>query len=123
MNFFDALNVHLAWKHRLRGYLEGTSGEQLEPAVVSRDDCCDLGRWIASQREDKSDLPEFVHMCEQHAAFHRCAGHIVARMQAGDADGAEHVLVTEYAQLSARVIRAITKLNRVLESEHEHEAA
>lgn len=116
MDFFDALNVHLAWKHRLRGYLEGTSGEHLDPAVVGREDCCELGRWIASQRNAGKDLPEFIHMREQHAAFHRCAGDIVQRKLAGDACGAEHVLVTDYAQLSARVIRSITRLNRILES-------
>jgi hypothetical protein len=123
MNFFDALNVHLAWKQRLREYLEGRSGEQLDPAVVGREDCCELGRWIASQQDTKQHLPEFMNMREQHAAFHRCAGAIVQRVHAGDGEGAEHVFLTEYAQLSARVIKSITKLNRVLESDHVHEAA
>lgn len=123
MDFFDALNVHLAWKHRLRGYLEGTSGEELDPEVVARDDCCELGRWIAAEGEAMAGLPEFIHMREQHTAFHRCAGDVVRCRQSGDVDGAEHLLVTEYAQVSARVIRSITRLNRVLEEGRTHKAA
>lgn len=117
MNFFDALNIHLAWKQRLREYVEGGGAERLEPAVVGNHRCCELGHWIAEEYEARKDLPEFNAMCEQHAAFHRCAGQVVEHMQAGDVSAARDLLLTEYAVLSARVVKAITKLNRTLTSD------
>jgi len=111
VNSSDTLIVHLAWKHRLRGYLEGVSGETLDPEVVAREDCCELGHWIASRCDALSAVPEFIQMREQHAAFHRCAGNIVRCKP----DGAEYLLTTEYARLSARVVYAITRLSHVLE--------
>ncbi len=123
MNFFDALNIHLAWKQRLREYVEGGGAERLDPAVVRNDHCCELGRWIAEQYEVRKGLPEFVTMCEQHTAFHRCAGQVVEHMQAGDSSAARDLLLTEYAVLSARVVKAITKLNRALEGAAVNEAA
>ncbi|MCK9532083.1 MAG: CZB domain-containing protein [Hydrogenophaga sp.] len=117
MNFFDALNIHLAWKQRLREYVEGEGAERLDPAIVGNHHCCELGRWIAEESEARKDSPEFAAMCEQHAAFHRCAGLVVEHMQAGDVSTARDLLLTDYAVLSARVVKAITKLNRALESE------
>jgi hypothetical protein len=124
MNFYDALNAHLAWKLRLRDYIDGKQGEYLEPEHVGCDDGCELGRWIRSQYPLMRQVPEFRRVREQHADFHRCAAEVVQAVNAGDLEGAEYALQNEYAHLSALVVKSITKLNRSLsEEEKASEAA
>jgi len=114
MNFYEALNAHLAWKLRLRDYIDGRHGEYLEPSHVGCDDGCELGRWIRAQYPRLKNIPEFRRVREQHADFHRCAAEVVQAVNMGDVAAAEQALQQEYAHLSALVVKSITKLDRAL---------
>jgi hypothetical protein len=72
LNFKTSIEVHMHWKLRLKAVIEGNSTEQLDPAVICRDDECILGKWIygeSSERYRSSGL--FKELCEHHALFHR----------------------------------------------------
>lgn len=122
MNFFDALDAHLSWKQRLRRYLEGQLAEDLQPEAVGCEDGCDLGRWIRSTNGSLRHLPEFRKMRELHADFHRCAAEVVEAVKSGDPQGAEQAFSTEFSQLSAMVVKSITKLSRSLDEKISHAA-
>jgi hypothetical protein len=124
MNFYDVLNVHLAWKLRLRECVLDNNAEHLDPGQVGRDDSCELGRWISSQYAAKKDSPEFMKVRELHADFHRCAAEIVQAVNQGSTHDANNMLQTEYLHLSAMLVKSLTKLNKVVaEVVRENEAA
>ena len=45
MNFEDAIRSHTNWKIKLKEYISKRDGS-LNHTEVSKDNCCDLGKWI-----------------------------------------------------------------------------
>jgi len=43
MNFFDAINAHIAWKLKLQKYIDGISEDKLNPDIVCQDNQCKIG--------------------------------------------------------------------------------
>lgn len=114
MNFFDAINAHVAWKLRLRNYIDGTSEEALDPQIVGRDDHCPLGQWIYTHLDSHGNKPLFRQVQVQHADFHRCAAEIIETVDNKMNDVADMLLGHDYAQLSHMIIKSLTKLDKEL---------
>ena len=114
MNVLDAINAHVMWKLRLRKYVAGTSEESLDSAVVGTDHQCMLGKWIYSEGQAFSHLPEFKQMVEEHAQFHRCAAEIIDLVDEGESKEADGVLRGRYNRLSHDISGILTKLGRSL---------
>lgn len=112
LNFMTAIEAHIKWKSRLVNYIQGTSAEELKVDVVSRDDQCPLGKWIygvGGERFGTIDI--FGEMKDQHTQFHRCAGRVLERAQAGKKDEAMHLLqYGDYVRASEQVKRLLAKL-------------
>ncbi len=117
MNFFEAINAHVAWKLRLRKHIDGISDEVLDPKVVGCDDKCPLGQWIYSTLDEHEGLPLFNQVRVQHADFHRCAAEIITATDEGNKDSAEKLLSDDYAQLSHMIVKSLTKLSKELEGD------
>lgn len=117
MNLYDAINAHVAWKVRLRDYLDGTSEEMLDPRQVGRDDKCELGQWIHANIDSHANKPLFKQVQLQHADFHRCAAEIVATVDSGKLADADKLLGHKYAQLSRSIVKSLTQLDRELQEE------
>lgn len=117
MNFFDAINAHVAWKVRLQKHIKGESEERLDPEVVGRDDLCNLGKWIYSNASQHGEIALFRQVREQHADFHRCAAEIIETTNRGDKAGAEHKLHNDYAHLSNMIVKSLSKLGKELPDE------
>ena len=117
MNLFDAINAHVAWKIRLRKYVDGVSEETLDPEVVGCDDKCALGQWIYSTADEHDGLPLFHQVRVQHTHFHRCAADIIIATDEDQIEIAETLLREEYGQLSQMIVRSLTKLSRELDLE------
>lgn len=116
----NAVQAHTRWKTRLRAALDG-AGEKLDPAVVGRDNACDLGKWIHGEGgEQYSDMKAFGELKTAHAKFHRCAAEIVRKNEAGDKKAAEKLLGPdgEFAAASSVTIRAIKRLEKELHVKH-----
>jgi len=117
MNFFEAINAHVAWKVRLQQHIKGVSEEQLDATVVGRDDQCALGKWIYNNIGRHGEMPLFRQVQEQHADFHRCAAEIIDSANRGDQTEAEHKLHHDYAHLSHMIVKSLSRLGKELPEE------
>lgn len=117
MNFFEAINAHVAWKLRLRKHIDGVSDEVLDPAIVACDDKCVLGQWIYHVVDKHDSMPLFHQVRVQHADFHRCAAEIIVAADEGNKADAEKLLHDDYAQLSHMIVKSLTKLSKELGGE------
>lgn len=117
MNFFDAINAHVAWKVRLQKHIKGESEEQLDASVVGRDDLCMLGKWIHANVGQHGEMPLFRQVQEQHADFHLCAAEIIESANRGEQAEAEHKLHHDYAHLSYMIVKSLSKLGKELPDE------
>jgi hypothetical protein len=113
LNVMDAINAHVRWKVRLQAYLNGTSTEELDPAVICRDDQCALGKWIHGPALKHFEGNETFHQLRtDHAEFHLIAGDVVNHVQANERPAAEALMDNEYKYASRRVVQALTELDQ-----------
>ncbi len=113
ISIMDAINAHIKWKVRLQDYLNGTSGEQLDPMVICRDDQCALGKWIHGPAlKHFHEQTAFHSLRADHAQFHFIAGTVVKKVQEHDAASAHALMENEYAQASRKVVQSLNALNQ-----------
>lgn len=103
LDFDGAIAAHGKWKQRLLDYVAG-GGEQLDPAVVGRDDQCALGCWIHGDGRALRGNAGYTELKGEHAGFHRCAADVIRTQLAGNSDGARAQISGEFSNRSARVI-------------------
>lgn len=113
MNFYDAINSHVAWKVHLQNHLLGISDAAFDIHTVGQDTLCALGRWLYANLATWQDQPLYWEVIKVHAAFHRRAGEIVHLHAAGKTAEAEHLLHHEYAELSHQLVHALRELSRI----------
>ena len=103
LDFDGAIAAHGKWKQRLLDYVAG-DGEQLDPAVVGRDDQCALGCWIHGDGRALRGNALYSDLKLEHAGFHRCAAEVIRTRMSGDDDGAREQIAGEFSNRSKRVI-------------------
>ncbi len=112
MDFDAAILVHSKWKRRLQDFVAGKSTETLDRARIARDDVCDLGKWIETQRAALAGDADFRNLIARHKDFHERAAEVVALCEAGTKDLAQKALdpTAPYSRASAGVVNAIVRL-------------
>lgn len=115
VNLDDAIAVHQKWKIRLGMVIEGHSADALDPAVVEKDDQCELGKWLHGDGRVHREKPEFSPVVSEHAMFHRHAAGVLRKAQKGDTAGARLDLDGPYHQQSQKVVLAIIKLKKAIQ--------
>jgi hypothetical protein len=112
MNFDDAINAHTKWKVRLRMCIDGT--EKLDPAVVCKDNQCDLGKWIYGEGAKYNKAASYSTLKAEHANFHKCAADVVTKANAGKKAEAEALLgpTGNFAKASQATVSAIMKMKK-----------
>jgi hypothetical protein len=112
LNFMAAIDVHMKWRGRLESYIQGSNKEDLQVDQISRDDQCQLGKWIHGiGNEQFGTLDTFAEMTAQHAHFHVCAGKVLATAKAGNKQDALHMLAHgDYLRASERIKMLLAKL-------------
>ncbi len=115
MNFDEAVAAHTKWKARLRATLDG-AGEALDPAMVARDDACDLGRWIHGDGSRYKALAEHQALRAAHARFHTCAAEVVTKSAQGMKAEAESLMASggAFSKTSTETISAIMAMQRAV---------
>jgi methyl-accepting chemotaxis protein len=103
LDYDGAIAAHGKWKQRLLDYVSG-GGEQLDPAVVGRDDQCALGCWIHGDGRALRGNAQYTELKGEHAGFHRCAAEVILTQMAGNSDGARAQIAGEFTNRSLRVI-------------------
>lgn len=104
LNLRDVLNAHLAWNDRLKGFLEGTSNEQLDVNQIAPDNLCILGKWIYGPGQKQfGKLKEFSELRQTHNLFHKTAGQIVHEFKTGNSNTAANLLRSKFRPLSNQI--------------------
>ncbi|WP_374594515.1 methyl-accepting chemotaxis protein [Aquabacterium sp.] len=115
-DFSEAVAAHSAWKTKLRNAV--LSGEQLDAATISRDDCCPLGKWLHGSGRAWSHKPSFVELVSRHQTFHSEAGSVAKLINEGQSQRAAAMLEggTPYAHATQAVIIALRNLKSDVEA-------
>ena len=115
--FYSAVEAHIKWKVRLSKYIEGTSSEKLDPAVIACDDRCDLGKWIYANLDNYKESTTFLAVRHDHAEFHKTAAGIVELCHSGQQQMASDNLHGHYARISRKVVSGIVRLATEVEGD------
>jgi methyl-accepting chemotaxis protein len=108
MDFDEAVTLHSKWKRKLRNALANHDGT-LRVAEASLDHKCVLGSWIYGEGAKHSALPEYIKLKYEHARFHRLAGELLRKANAGQSVDEEITACSssEFSKSSAAVVIAI----------------
>ncbi|MES9945642.1 MAG: methyl-accepting chemotaxis protein [Candidatus Thiodiazotropha sp.] len=115
-DFSSAKSAHLAWKARVRSFLDGKQSLTHAEAVSHHD--CALGKWYYSEALSRySEISEIHAIEEPHQQLHALIKEIISHMESGDTDRAEK-LYNEIEPLSAKIIGLLNGVERqILESD------
>ncbi|MEJ2406563.1 MAG: methyl-accepting chemotaxis protein [Candidatus Thiodiazotropha sp.] len=113
LDFSAAKSAHLAWRARLRGFLDGKSSLKREE-VVSHHDCV-LGHWYYQEGLQKfGHLPDMQAIEKPHEEMHRLIKQIIQIKESGRQEEAER-LYERIAPLSSNIIQLLNRLEERLE--------
>jgi len=113
MDLENALAAHAEWKTKLRGAI--VKQEQMDAATISKDNCCDLGKWLHGEAKIKlGTLLSYKDCITKHASFHNEAGKIASTINAKKYAEAEAMMSagSAYAAASSAVGVAILRLKK-----------
>jgi|GEM_PF-20446 len=109
LDFTSARAMHLAWREKLRAFLEGKTNLTDEQIGSHRE--CKLGQWLYGHGLARyKDVPEMKTLEDRHSAMHDSIRKVVILKKGGDVSGAE----SEYAKLM-RLSNELVALLRRLE--------
>ena len=106
-----AIQRHAEWKYRFRTAM--STGEVLDVATISKDNCCEFGKWLHGEAKERYlHLNGYEKCVAAHAVFHREAGKIAAMINSSRKNEAEQMLIagTPYHEASKKVGVAIIEL-------------
>jgi len=107
-DFSAAKSAHLAWKARLRSFLDGGSSLTHKEAVSHHD--CVLGRWYYGEGLEKyGDIPEMRQIEGPHTELHHLIKQVIELKQAGNMEQAE----AEFAKVESLSQRIVSLLERI----------
>lgn len=109
MDFDAAIHSHLQWKQTLRSYLAG-HGARLDPALVARDDQCQLGCWLHAEGGRLGTDPIYASLRRHHTDFHVSAAEVVRRFDEGNRQAANDLLLRDFSALSDRTVEELRRL-------------
>ena len=118
INLDAAIAKHTEWKAKLRRAI--ASWQQLDAATISKDNCCDLGKWLHGGGKAKlGHKPEFQAVVGLHRTFHAEAGKVAEFINAKKYSEAEQALDngTSYSEASDSVRSAIHALKKDIAAE------
>ena len=113
MDLDSAIQKHGEWKIKFRAAI--SKQESLDAPTISKDNCCELGKWLHGEAKSKfSKLLSYGECISMHAAFHVEAGKVAALINAKKYQEAENAIGagTTYSSASSAVGVAILKLKK-----------
>ncbi|MDJ0806705.1 MAG: methyl-accepting chemotaxis protein [Gammaproteobacteria bacterium] len=104
----QAKSAHLAWKGRLREFLDGNT--QLTQAQAVDHHHCDLGQWYDTEgRQRFGELPEFQVIEQPHATIHRLIKEVIDLKESGNERAAE-AAYQEVMAVSQQIVEQLDSL-------------
>jgi hypothetical protein len=108
----QAKGAHLAWRSRLRAFVDGVSNLSAEEAVSDHD--CSLGKWYFSEGKAKfSNIPQMAELERPHKEMHELIKQAIEFKHSGQAQRGEQVFAKVDA-LSQELIRLIDQVKRAI---------
>ena len=114
-DFKQSIDAHRQWKVKLRKAI--AERQTLDAATICRDDQCPLGRWLHGDGSARwSSRPSFVDLLNKHADFHKAAGAVATKINAGQYSDAERLIGSgsAFARASTEVATLLTGASRGL---------
>ncbi|HHI75584.1 MAG TPA: chemotaxis protein, partial [Gammaproteobacteria bacterium] len=112
-DFFAARTAHLAWRQKIRDFLDGRKALTHAEAVSHRD--CALGKWLYSQGlAQYGHIEEMQVMEQRHERLHAVIREIIDLKEAGRAQDAEQRFA-EIEQLSGEIVGLLQKVENKVE--------
>ncbi|HKJ76589.1 MAG TPA: CZB domain-containing protein, partial [Gammaproteobacteria bacterium] len=103
-----AKSAHLAWKGRLRAYLDGEGSLTREQAVSH--EACAFGQWYYGEGlQHYGHLAQMQEIEEPHAQLHRLIRTIIEHREAGRDEKAEEAY-REVGPLSRRIVGLLNEI-------------
>ena len=115
INLDNAIQAHANWRAKLRTAV--AQKESLDADTLSRDDCCELGKWLHGAGSSQyGGKPSFVQLLESHRQFHQEAGKVARLINQGAYSEAEKQLEsnTGFSNASQKVGAAVIQLAKEL---------
>ncbi|CAK0772449.1 methyl-accepting chemotaxis protein [Gammaproteobacteria bacterium] len=110
LDFGAARTAHLAWRGRLREFLDGRKDLATSEVTSPRD--CQLGRWLYGEgRSQHKHLPGMAELERVHASLHESIGKLVRLKNENDPKGAESEYL-QFQDLSKKVVSMLQNLER-----------
>jgi len=113
MDLDVALHKHAEWKVKFRTAI--SQNEKLDVVTISKDNCCDFGKWLHGNTQLHLDhLESFSECISKHAAFHVEAGKVAQAINDKRLQEANTMLNTDsdFIAASGAVGVAITRLKK-----------
>jgi methyl-accepting chemotaxis protein len=109
-DFSSAKSAHLAWKSRIRSFLDGKHSLSREEAVSHHD--CALGKWYYSEAISRYGGIAEIHEIERpHKQLHSLIKDIIRHMENGETERAE-ALYDEIEPLSSKIIDLLNRVEQ-----------
>jgi len=113
MDLNNAIEKHAEWKMKFRTAI--SRKETLDASSISKDNCCELGKWLHGEAKAKfSSLKSYLACVAKHSAFHLEAGKVAQTINAKEFSKADAMLNagTPYTSASSAVGVAILQLKK-----------
>lgn len=112
MDLDKAIQAHSNWKMKLRSAIDAK--ESMDAATISRDDCCEFGKWLHGAGKRKfGGMATFCDCKDKHAAFHKEAGIVAQLINSKKYDEATAALDgNAYSKASSEVGVAVLHLKK-----------
>jgi len=121
----EAIEAHLAWKHRFFSALRSADREALNAKELRSFEACPLGRWIQGCFENQAVDLLLVKLRDDHRELHRLAAAL--GNPAAEAPSATQLMLMEghLQELSERILESLRLLKlrgRTAEQDHSLES-
>jgi hypothetical protein len=113
MDLDSAIGKHAEWKMKFRSAI--SKQETMDAATISKDNCCELGKWLHGEAKTKlGRLASHAECLQKHALFHVEAGKVASTINAKKYTEAESMIAgsTTYAKASSDVGVAVMRLKK-----------
>ncbi len=108
LDFSAARRAHMAWKAKLRAFLDGRAALSTDEAVSHRD--CALGKWLYSEgMQQFGHLHEMQAMEKEHVDMHATVRRIIELANSGDRHAAEQEM-PKIAHLSSDIVGYLNEI-------------
>ncbi|MBN9542977.1 MAG: CZB domain-containing protein [Alphaproteobacteria bacterium] len=113
MDFKEAIKSHSNWKMKLKAYIANPD-KSIDKDKVSRDNECDLGKWLHTEKTKYHNDPEFAELIEAHASFHKSIRTVVEKAESNQ-DVSEEIAIganSPFGRASTEVVRLLMAMER-----------